>query len=35
MFFDLWGVAWILYVVYLAVASLTFYLRGKTGKFDE
>jgi hypothetical protein len=35
MLFDLWGVAWILYVVYLAVASLTFYLRGKSGKFDE
>ncbi|HZJ57547.1 MAG TPA: hypothetical protein VFD89_04825 [Clostridia bacterium] len=33
--FGLWDVAWILYVVYLAAASLTFYVRRKWGKFDE
>lgn len=32
MWFDLWDVAWILYVVFLALVSLAFYISGKVNK---
>lgn len=32
---HLWGIAWILYVVYLAIISLVFYIGEKIGKFDN
>lgn len=33
IWFHLWNIAWILYVVYLAIISLAFYISEKTGKF--
>jgi hypothetical protein len=32
LFFQLWSMAWIIYIVYLGVVSLAFYIREKTGK---
>lgn len=32
IWFDLWGTAWIVYVLYLALISLAFYIWEKTGK---
>jgi hypothetical protein len=32
IWFHLWGSAWILYVVYLAIVSLAFYISEKTGR---
>jgi len=32
IWFHLWGTAWIIYVVFLALVSLTFYIGEKTGK---
>jgi len=31
--FNLWGIAWMLYVAYLAIVSFVFYIREKMGKF--
>lgn len=33
IWFKLWGSAWILYVVYLAIVSLAFYISEKMGKY--
>lgn len=35
IWFSLWKVTWMLYVVYLAVVSLVFYIRGKKGRFGN
>ena len=35
MWFKLWDVAWMLYVVYLALVSLAFFIRGKKGRFEK